>query len=246
MKRVFQLFLILSFFPIPLFSQIEDIGFFVSTGAKYISTPCKYKDEETTTFSLLGGEVGIGITPFEDLTIEGKLGFSLKSFSGLTSFKKLPLELEKELNFSGLYFGLEAQYSNIFEYQDFGLSPFVSFYYGSSFTKEWDIILPIVSGKAKGSTNWMKGYLGARILYNGLDLHTPYLGLYFSTTSGKLTMKEEIEEIIAKEERKFKEKFPISISIGDEFEIIEDLYLNGEIRFAGEYTVLINLRYIIK
>ncbi len=247
MKRVYLL--VLSLILSPLFSpgeEFPDIGFFVSGGAKYITTPCKFTDEGTTTFSILGGEMGIGITLLEDIAIEGKLGFSLKSFSGLTSFKKLPLELEEELNFSGIFFGIEAQYSNIFEYQDFGLSPFLSFYYGSSFEKEWEITLPIVTGKAKGSTNWTKGSLGARILYNGLDLHTPYLGLYFTKTTGSITMKEDIEEIIAKEERKFREKIPFIISIGDEFELIEDLYLNGELRFAGEFSLLVGLKYIIK
>lgn len=248
MKKLY-LFIFFLFLSISLFSQNEEkinIGFFASTGAKYIATPVKFKDEGTTTFSLLGGEAGLGITLLEDLTIEGKLGYSLQSFSGTISFNKLPLELEEELNFSGIFFGLEAQYSNVFEYEDFGLSPFLSLYYGSSFEKEWDIALPIVKGKAKSSTSWIKGSAGAKILYNGLDLHTPYLGLYFSMTSGSITMKEDIEEISAKQERKFREKLPFSISIGDEFEIIEDLYFNGELRFAGEFSVLINLKYIIK
>lgn len=248
MKRVylFTFFLLLS---IPLLSQnkgTNEMSLFVSPGVKYLATPCKFQDEGETTFSLIGGEAGIGFNLLEDLYIEGKIGYSLNSFSGLTSFKKLPLELEEELNFSGLFFGLEAQYSNIFEYEDFGLSPFLSFYYGSSFKKEWDIILPIVRGKAKGSTSWFKGNAGARILYNGLDLHTPYLGLYFSMTSGSITMKEDIEEIIAKEERKFREKLPFTISLGDEFEIIEDLYLNGELRLGGDFSVSVNLKYIIK
>lgn len=247
MKRasLLVLFLILS----PFFSpgeELSDISFFISGGAKYITTPCKFTDEGTTTLSVLGGEMGIGMTFLEDITIEGKLGFSLKSFSGITSFKKLPLELEEELNFSGISFGIEAQYSNIFEYQDFSLSPSISFYYGSSFEKEWDITLPIVTGKAKGSTSWVKGSVGARILYNGLDLHTPYLGLYFTKTKGSILMKEDIEEIIAKEERKFREKIPFIVSIGDDFELIEDLYLNGEIRFAGEFSLVVGLRYIIK
>lgn len=248
MKRAY-LFTIFLFLSLPLLSQNEklsDIGFFVSAGAKYIANPCKFQDEGTTTFSLIGGEAGIGFTIFEDLYFEGKIGYSLQSFSGTTSFKELPLELEEELNFGGLFFGAEAQYSNIFEYEDFGLSPFISFYYGSSFKKEWDILLPIVRGKAKGTTSWFKGNAGAKILYNGLDLHTPYLGLYFSITSGSVTMKEDIEEISAKQERKFREKLPFAISIGDEFEVMEDVYLNGELRFGGEFSVLINLRYIIK
>jgi len=247
MKRVYLL--IFSLILSPFFSQgeeITDISFFVSGGAKYIATPCKFKDEGTTTFSILGGEMGLGITLLEDITVEGKLGYSLKSFSGTTSFKKLPLELEEELNFSGIFFGIEAQFSNIFEYQDFSLSPFLSFYYGSSFEKEWEITLPIVNGKAKGSTSWIKGSAGTRILYNGLDLHTPYLGLYFTKTMGSITMKEDIEEISAKEERKFREKIPFIISIGDDFEIIEDLYLNGELRFAGEFSLVVGLKYIIK
>lgn len=247
MKRasLLVLFLILS----PFFSlgeEFPDISFFLSGGAKYITTSCKFTDEGTTTLSILGGEMGIGITLLEDITIEGKLGFSLKSFSGITSFKKLPLELEEELSFSGILFGIEAQYSNIFEYQDFGLSPFLSFYYGNSFKKEWDITLPIVTGKAKGSTSWVKGIAGARILYNGLDLHTPYLGLYFTKTKGSILMKEDIEEISAKEERKFREKIPFIISIGDDFELIEDLYLNGELRCAGEFSIVVSLKYIIK
>ncbi len=248
MKRGF-LFSILFFISIPFLLQGEeklDIGFFVNTGAKYIATPCKFKDEGTTTFSIIGGEIGLGMTPIEDLTIEGRLGYSLKSFSGSISFSKLPLEIEEEMNFSGIFLGFEALYSNILEYEDFGLSPFLSFYYGSSFTKEWDITLPIVRGKAKGSTTWIKGNAGTRILYNGLDLHTPYIGLYFSMTSGTITMKEDIEEISAKQERKFRGKLPFTISIGDEFELIEDLYLNGEARFAGEFSVAINLKYIIK
>jgi hypothetical protein len=241
-------FLLISilFLTIPLFLNAEDYGFYVTTSAGYFSTPCKFKDEGNTNFSLIGGGIGFGITLFEDLSIEGRLGYSIKSFSGVTSFKKLPLELEEELNYSGIFLGFEAQYSNIFEYQDFGLSPFVSFYYGSTFEKEWNITLPIVKGKAKSNSGWLKGGLGAKILYNGLDLHTPYLGVYLSKTSGSLTMKEEIEEIIAKQERKFVEKIPFIISIGDDYEIIEDLYLNGEVRFGGEFSISLNLKYIIR
>ncbi len=250
MKK-FTLLFVLFFLSSLLYSEEEwifsDIGYYVSSGVSFKATPSKFEDEGTTTFSLLSGEVAIGLTPLEDLSVEGKIGYNLNYLSGVTSFNKLPLELEAEMRFSGFYFGLEAQYSNIWEYNDFSLSPFFSFYFGSSFEKEWDITLPIVSGKAKGRMeSWLKGNVGAKISYNGLDLHTPYLGFYFTMTSGRVTMKEEIEEIRAKQERKFREKLPFAFSIGDELEIMEDIYLNGELKFAGEFSVSVNLKYILK
>ncbi|MGQ9617888.1 MAG: hypothetical protein ACUVUG_02880 [Candidatus Aminicenantia bacterium] len=248
MKKTFSvLFIIL--IAIPLFSQErlpKDIGMYFCASSFFSSIPSKFKDDGDKTFSILSGEIGLGFTLFEDLSIEGRMGYSLLSLSRETSFSKLPLEVAQELNFSGINFAIEAMYSNLFEFQDFGLSPFLSFYFGSSFEKKWEIELPIVKGEAIGSTKWLKGIAGGKIYYNGLDLHTPYLGIYLMKNFGSAKMKEEIEEIKAEQERKFNEKLPLVLSIGDELEIKEDLYVNGELKLFGEYSFLVSLKYIFK
>jgi hypothetical protein len=158
------------------------------------------------------------------------LGYSLSDFNGII-FRQLPFSIEVGVgNIEGFLFGVEGDQRILYlsQYEIVLHGKFV-YYYG--FKNEWAVPTLNVEGKVFGSPSWMLGQIGPTVRYEGLNFVVPYVRFLYSQIWGRFNMDQEIQDLSGTESKKINGLSHFTLSAGVEYELLNNLSINGEITF---------------
>ena len=218
-----------------------DIGLIFKAGSSEII----FNDSELVNdlaFIITALRVDIDISTYIKLGIIA--GYQQNHFNNTINAVKLPLSLslpEDNLNSMLLGFILETE---PFSIDDFSLDINFEFNYFKSFSRSWDITLPITSGTAESKNSFFAASINFLFKYEGFANFTPYIGPSINILSGKLNFAENIMEIEATEEMKYKQNSLIGLSSGVLFEVGDNWDIGIRLNLFSEKALCLSVFYI--
>ncbi|MFC2160880.1 hypothetical protein ACFLRX_04430 [Acidobacteriota bacterium] len=154
------------------------------------------------------------------------LGYSLSNFDNLT-FRELPFSVElgvKEIG--GILVGTEFN-KRFFYLSDYEINLHGQFVYYYGFNNEWDMPELNVDGTLIGTPTWTRVQIGPTILYRGFNSISPFISATYNKLWGTFTVDQNIQDLLARENKKFSGKSNFAFSFGSEFEVSPNLYFKG-------------------
>ncbi len=238
MKKHFTLFLVALFclcLPKDSLPQQQDISFSsglrIKPGARfeYVSRKVTW-DENSQTLDLKSKIFALNLE-FEindGFSVSGLAGYALSDYDILT-FRGLPFSVELPADEIGGYvFGAEVRKS-LFYTNDFEVGLYGQFLYHIGKEETWDIPGLNVTGTATGKSTWQRASAGPYIEYTGLESFSPYMAVCYNRLWGKFEMQQTIQDLKGTEEKEFKPKSQLDISLGSILTLKDYFYLKGEV-----------------
>ena len=156
------------------------------------------------------------------------LGYSLSNFDGMV-FRQLPFSVEVGVGeIGGILFGVEVN-KRLLYLAEYEINLYGQFVYYYGFNNLWEVPDLNVDGTVIGMPSWMRGQIGPKVRYEGLNNLVPYVSFKYGKLWGRFNMDQEIQDLSGTENKKYKALGDFTLSVGAEFELARDLTVLGEI-----------------